>query len=176
MLHSEEEKKEDGNISRIKDLETLFDYIRMLESEGYPKAFLETEHFIFEFSRASLKRGRIIADVVIRPKNEGERRKMSKILIVAAHPDDEILGCGATVAKMISKGWEAKSVILGQGMLSRNIENPDNALKRLTATRPLPYSLNPTLYSFLFRLRQIGQMVSCLKVLFQMFLLMLVNL
>lgn len=56
---------------------------------------------------------------------------MNKLLIVAAHPDDEILGCGATVAKMISKGWNAKSVILGQGMLSREIENSENALKSL---------------------------------------------
>jgi len=64
--------REDGDISQINDLETLFDYIRMLDAEGYPKAFLETEHFMFEFSRASLKTGRIIADVVIKPQNGEE--------------------------------------------------------------------------------------------------------
>jgi len=63
-------KREEGDISGIKDLDTLFDYIRMLDAEGYPRAFLETEHFIFEFSRASLKTDRIIADVVIKPKEE----------------------------------------------------------------------------------------------------------
>ena len=56
---------------------------------------------------------------------------MKKLLIIAAHPDDEILGCGATVAKMIDQGWEAKSVILGQGMVSRGVEDEERALKQL---------------------------------------------
>lgn len=42
-----------------------------------------------------------------------------KILIIAAHPDDEILGCGGTVAKLISQGYEAYSLILGEGKSSR---------------------------------------------------------
>lgn len=47
---------------------------------------------------------------------------MKKILIVAAHPDDEILGCGGTVASMVEKGYEAYSLILGEGITSRNNE------------------------------------------------------
>lgn len=54
--------------SRIADLEKLYDHIRMLDSEGYPKAFLEFECFRFEFSRASLKKDGIIADVRITKK------------------------------------------------------------------------------------------------------------
>ena len=42
-----------------------------------------------------------------------------KVLVIAAHPDDEMLGCGATVATLIEKGHHVKSVILGQGILSR---------------------------------------------------------
>ena len=42
-----------------------------------------------------------------------------KILIVAAHPDDEVLGCFGTVAKMIKKGYEAYSLILSGGKTSR---------------------------------------------------------
>ena len=33
-----------------------------------------------------------------------------RILIVAAHPDDEILGCGATVARMIKEGASSYSI------------------------------------------------------------------
>lgn len=54
-----------SNIKNIKDLEKLFDYIRMLDAEGYPLAFFENEYFKFEFSRASLKAESIIADVKI---------------------------------------------------------------------------------------------------------------
>ncbi|MCP4442905.1 MAG: methionyl-tRNA formyltransferase [Aureispira sp.] len=58
-------KAKDGDISQLEDLEQVFDYIRMLDAEGYPKAFLETEHFRLEFSRASLKKDNILADVRI---------------------------------------------------------------------------------------------------------------
>ena len=44
---------------------------------------------------------------------------MSKILVVAAHPDDEILGVGATIAKKVSQGDEAFALILGEGQTSR---------------------------------------------------------
>ncbi len=42
-----------------------------------------------------------------------------KILIVAAHPDDEVLGCFATVAKKIKQGYEAYTLILSGGKTSR---------------------------------------------------------
>jgi len=41
------------------------------------------------------------------------------ILIIAAHPDDEVLGCFGTVAKMINKGYEAYTLILSGGKTSR---------------------------------------------------------
>ena len=46
-------------------LEQLFDHIRMLDAEGYPKAFLEHAGFRLELSRPALRRGRIEADVCI---------------------------------------------------------------------------------------------------------------
>jgi methionyl-tRNA formyltransferase len=46
-------------------LEDLFDFIRMLDAEGYPRAFLKHSGFCFEFSRPALYDGRIIADVKI---------------------------------------------------------------------------------------------------------------
>ena len=58
-----------SNISNLNDINDIFNYIRMLDAEGYPKAFLETELFKFEFSRASLKtKETIIADVRITKK------------------------------------------------------------------------------------------------------------
>ncbi len=42
-----------------------------------------------------------------------------KILIVAAHPDDEVLGCFATVAKLIREGYKAYTLILSCGKSSR---------------------------------------------------------
>ena len=58
-------KPEELHVENLKTLEQLYDNIRMLGGEGYPKAFIETEHFKVEFSRASLKQDGIIADAKI---------------------------------------------------------------------------------------------------------------
>lgn len=55
----------DGDLAELDELEKVFDYIRMLDADGYPSAFLETENFRLDFSRASLKSDSIIADVKI---------------------------------------------------------------------------------------------------------------
>ncbi|SDR69656.1 formyltransferase family protein [Gramella sp. MAR_2010_147] len=58
-----------SDLSNLKTLEDIFNYIRMLDAEQYPKAFLETETLKFEFSRASYKSDKsIIADVRITKK------------------------------------------------------------------------------------------------------------
>ena len=46
-----------------------------------------------------------------------------KILVVAAHPDDEILGCGASIKKWTVAGAEAYALILAQGIASRVSES-----------------------------------------------------
>lgn len=45
---------------------------------------------------------------------------MKKILIVAAHPDDEILGCGGTALRLAKEGNEIYTMILGEGITSRD--------------------------------------------------------
>lgn len=56
--------------------------------------------------------------------------KNKKILIIAAHPDDEILGCGGTIAK-ISPNNDVIALILGEGITSRREENSEKALLEL---------------------------------------------
>jgi LmbE family N-acetylglucosaminyl deacetylase len=42
-----------------------------------------------------------------------------KVLVVAAHPDDEVLGCGATMARLANEGHEVHIAIMGEGITSR---------------------------------------------------------
>jgi LmbE family N-acetylglucosaminyl deacetylase len=44
------------------------------------------------------------------------------ILIIAAHPDDEVLGCGATVSKLADEGYDIYTLILGEGVTSRDMK------------------------------------------------------
>ena len=44
---------------------------------------------------------------------------MSRILVVAAHPDDEVLGVGGSVIKHVEKGDVVSAIILGEGISAR---------------------------------------------------------
>ncbi|NOX40561.1 MAG: PIG-L family deacetylase [Alphaproteobacteria bacterium] len=61
------------------------------------------------------------------------------ILIVAAHPDDEILGVGGTAALHAAKGHRVETLILAEGLTSRDLRrdkekrSDDLALLRQTA-------------------------------------------
>ena len=48
------------------------------------------------------------------------------ILVVAAHPDDEVLGCGGTIAKLAGEGHRVSILILGEGITSR-LSDPKKA-------------------------------------------------
>ncbi|HEV3104181.1 MAG TPA: PIG-L deacetylase family protein [Trinickia sp.] len=45
--------------------------------------------------------------------------KKEAILVVAAHPDDEVLGCGGTIAAHAARGDDVHVAILAQGLTSR---------------------------------------------------------
>jgi LmbE family N-acetylglucosaminyl deacetylase len=42
------------------------------------------------------------------------------VLVLAAHPDDEVLGCGGTIARAVAEGHRVTVAILGQGAASRH--------------------------------------------------------
>lgn len=56
-----------------------------------------------------------------------------KMLIVAAHPDDEVLGCGGTIARLAIEKNEVFIAILGEGITSRFIERNEADIKLIQA-------------------------------------------
>lgn len=48
---------------------------------------------------------------------------MANILVVAAHPDDEVLGCGGTLARHVTSGDTVSALIIAEGATSRDKEN-----------------------------------------------------
>ena len=62
-------KPEQSNIKDLNDIEKIYDYIRMLDADGYPKAFLENNNLKFEFKNARFDGDKIIANVEIKVKD-----------------------------------------------------------------------------------------------------------
>ena len=51
------------------------------------------------------------------------------VLVVAAHPDDEVLGCGGTIARHADEGDHVRVLIVAEGSTSRQ-QNRDRTLAR----------------------------------------------
>lgn len=58
-----------------------------------------------------------------------KKNKGKNVLVVAAHPDDEVLGCGATIAKHTANGDRVWVLILGEGIASRKKLSPSQKRK-----------------------------------------------
>ena len=50
-------KVEDSNLPKLTKLNEIYDFIRMLDAEGYPLAYIENNNFKIEFSDAKLNNG-----------------------------------------------------------------------------------------------------------------------
>jgi methionyl-tRNA formyltransferase len=66
-------RPEESAIPAATSPSTLYDFIRMLDAEGYPRAFIDHKGFRYEFSGANLRDGRVAADVVITALEENDK-------------------------------------------------------------------------------------------------------
>jgi methionyl-tRNA formyltransferase len=65
-------KPEESEIGSPASLEEFHNFIRMLDAEGYPRAFLNHGEFRLEFSRSSLREEHILANVKITRRKDEE--------------------------------------------------------------------------------------------------------
>jgi len=56
----------DGDLESVTEISTAYDYIRMLDAEGYPNAYLQTSHLQFDFNNVERVGEDLIANVRIK--------------------------------------------------------------------------------------------------------------
>lgn len=76
--------------------------------------------------------------------------KPGSVLVIAAHPDDEVLGCGGVIARLAAAGHDVYITILGEGITSRYAE-------RSEADREMIHALHE-------RSRQVGRLLGAREV------------
>ncbi|USE39414.1 PIG-L deacetylase family protein [Endozoicomonas sp. SCSIO W0465] len=62
---------------------------------------------------------------------------MNKILVVAAHADDETLGCGGTIARHIAEGDHVKILFMTDGVSSRGTQQAACEIRNSAAIKAL---------------------------------------
>lgn len=60
---------------------------------------------------------------------------MRRVLVVAAHPDDDVLGCGATIARLAAEGAEVAVQFVADGVTSRADGAPQDVESRQADAR-----------------------------------------
>ena len=55
-----DKKQSDLKSANINSLKKMYDYIRMLDAEGYPKAFLKLNNLKIDFSEVHIKNGKLV--------------------------------------------------------------------------------------------------------------------
>lgn len=64
-------------------------------------------------------------------------KPVSRVLAIGAHPDDIELGCGATLAKLISEGAEVRALVLCDGSNGADLTQYDRILETTNALKHL---------------------------------------
>ena len=63
-------------------------------------------------------------------------KKIKKnVIVIAAHPDDEVLGCAGTIAKHVAQGDTVHSVFMADGVGSRSNSSEAKLKRRLKASK-----------------------------------------
>lgn len=74
---------------------------------------------------------------------------MKNILVVAAHPDDEVLGCGGTIAMHNFQGDKIYVVFMTDGVKSRTQFSDEDVINRADASKSVQSILNIENMNFL---------------------------
>ena len=72
-----------------------------------------------------------------------------KVLVVAAHPDDEVLGCGGALAMHKLKGDEVQVLFMADGASARSEHNSEDLIGRQSCARQAAAQLGVDKLSFL---------------------------
>ena len=72
----------------------------------------------------------------------------NKVLILVAHPDDETIGCGATIAKHVADGDQVKLLALSSGVGSRDKVIPHEKEMRIKCAKKAANILGTEWISF----------------------------
>ncbi len=64
---------------------------------------------------------------------QNEQHETQRALVIGAHPDDNEVGCGGTVAKLTKQGWDVTFIICTNG--NKGSHDPDMSSYRLSEIR-----------------------------------------
>ncbi len=56
---------------------------------------------------------------------------MRRLLVIAAHPDDEVLGCGGLIAQTLRRGGEVRVIVLTEGCSAQYPDQPEMVERKL---------------------------------------------
>ena len=113
----------------------------MLDAKKYPRAFLDLKNFKVEFFNSLKKKDEIY--------ETSKSIKNKKILIIASHPDDEILGCGGMIAKL-KRNNQIQVLFLTDGISARTKGNKRHKYKKNEALKLFKYLKIKNLFFLIF--------------------------